>query len=95
MWAYQTTKKTPTGQTPFSLTYGLEAIVPVEMTVPTRRISQYDVSQNEAGQTVALELIDKHRNRAELRNEAYKRNVAKYHDRHVQLKTFKNGSLVL
>ncbi|GKU98868.1 hypothetical protein SLEP1_g11806 [Rubroshorea leprosula] len=31
LWAYRTTHKTPTGETPFNLTYGSEAVVPVEV----------------------------------------------------------------
>ena len=30
-WAYRTTARSTTGETPFSLAYGYEAIVPVEL----------------------------------------------------------------
>ena len=33
LWAYRTTAKTPTGETPFKLTYGTEAVIPVEIGV--------------------------------------------------------------
>ena len=29
--AYRTTVRTPTGETPFNLTYGTEAVIPVEL----------------------------------------------------------------
>ena len=31
LWAYRTAAKTPIGETPFNLTYGTEAVFPVEL----------------------------------------------------------------
>ena len=31
VWAYRTTARTPTGETPFRVTYGTEAVIPVEV----------------------------------------------------------------
>ena len=40
LWAYRTTARTPTGETPFKLTYGTEAVIPVEVGVTsTRRVA--------------------------------------------------------
>ena len=36
LWAYRTTHKTATGHTPFSLAYGSEAMIPVEIEVPSQ-----------------------------------------------------------
>ncbi|XP_042485794.1 uncharacterized protein LOC122066035 [Macadamia integrifolia] len=38
LWAYRTSIRTPTGATPYSLVYGMEAILPVELEVPSLRI---------------------------------------------------------
>ncbi|CAL8992761.1 unnamed protein product [Prunus brigantina] len=35
LWAYRTTKQRSTGETPFSLPYGMEAIIPPHITVPS------------------------------------------------------------
>jgi hypothetical protein len=35
LWAYRTTTRTPTGATPFSLTYGTEAVIPAEVGSPS------------------------------------------------------------
>ena len=35
LWAVRTTIRGPTGETPFALTYGSEALAPVEMGLPT------------------------------------------------------------
>ncbi|GER28787.1 gag-pol polyprotein [Striga asiatica] len=37
LWAYRTTARSSTGETPFSLTYGSEAMIPVELGSPTYR----------------------------------------------------------
>ena len=47
MWAYRTTPRATTGETPFSLTYGFEAIVPTEISLPTYRVASYDDQLNE------------------------------------------------
>jgi hypothetical protein len=46
LWAYRTTCKKMTMQTPFKLVYGLEAIVPMEYLVPSLRISDFTDMNN-------------------------------------------------
>ena len=42
LWAYRTTTRTPTGETPFSLTYGAEAVIPVEVGLTSFRREFFD-----------------------------------------------------
>ena len=37
LWAYRTTARTPTTETPFRLTYGIEAVFPVDVGVTSIR----------------------------------------------------------
>ena len=37
LWAYRTTARRPIGISPFALTYGMEAIIPTEIGMPTLR----------------------------------------------------------
>lgn len=37
LWAYQTTLGCPTGNTPFTLAYGMDAVIPIEIGMPIAR----------------------------------------------------------
>jgi transposase InsO family protein len=38
LWAYRTSIRTATGQTPFSLVVGMDAILPIELKIPSLRV---------------------------------------------------------
>ena len=40
LWAYRTSKREATGTSPFALTYGHDAILPVEVSVPSLRVAR-------------------------------------------------------
>ena len=46
LWAYRTTTRTPTGETPFRLAYGIEAVIPAEMGLTSYRVESYDKDKN-------------------------------------------------
>ena len=46
LWADRTTSKNATGQTPFSLVFGAEAMIPTEMVMPTARKHLQDGGTN-------------------------------------------------
>ena len=41
LWAYRTTVRTPTWETPFKLAYGSEAVIPVEVHMTSHRVKKY------------------------------------------------------
>ncbi|XP_071709187.1 uncharacterized protein [Rutidosis leptorrhynchoides] len=47
LWAHRTTHKNSTGETPFSLVYGSEAVIPAEITIPIERILSYSEGEND------------------------------------------------
>ncbi|XP_071688614.1 uncharacterized protein [Rutidosis leptorrhynchoides] len=47
LWAHRTTPKDRINETPFSLVYGTEAVIPVEVLAPTERITTFDEQQND------------------------------------------------
>ena len=46
LWAYRTIARSTTRETPFSLAYGYEAIVLVELCVGSLRRDNFDLEQN-------------------------------------------------
>ena len=46
LWAYQTTLRRSTGETPFSLTYGAEAVISVEVNLCSARVSRFSPAEN-------------------------------------------------
>uniref|UniRef100_A0A2N9FY65 RNase H type-1 domain-containing protein n=1 Tax=Fagus sylvatica TaxID=28930 RepID=A0A2N9FY65_FAGSY len=47
LWAYRTTVRTPTKETPFKLTFGTEAVIPVEIGLTTLRTTFHKEEENE------------------------------------------------
>ncbi|GJS20291.1 reverse transcriptase domain-containing protein [Tanacetum coccineum] len=54
LWAHRTMIKSSNGDTPFSLTYGTEAVIPAEIGMPTIRTAEVDLVQNIAHQISLL-----------------------------------------
>ena len=95
LWSYRTTPRTPTGETPFSLAYGCEAMAPVEVGISTYRREMFDESLNEELLKMHLDLIDEHRQNAQLRAASYQQRVKHFFDGRVKTKNFEIGDLVL
>ena len=72
LWIYRTTPRATTGETPFSLTFRLEAVVLTEIGLPTYRVANYDNRGNEEALRAELDLIDEKRDLAYLRMAAFK-----------------------
>lgn len=47
LWTYRTTPWRSTRETPFSMTYSFEEVIPLEMGFPTLRTSQFDPNEND------------------------------------------------
>jgi len=43
LWAYRISERTAIGATPYSLMYGDEAIIPLEIEIPSLRIALVDI----------------------------------------------------
>ncbi|XP_070025059.1 uncharacterized protein [Nicotiana sylvestris] len=57
--AYQITTKTSTGESPFSLVYGAEALIPVDIGEPSKRYTQATEESNEEEMQVNLDYLKK------------------------------------
>ncbi|XP_072054812.1 uncharacterized protein [Arachis hypogaea] len=61
LWSYNTSIQSATGKTPFKLVYGAEALIPVEVSVPTLRAELYDQLNNLQARTAELDLVEEER----------------------------------
>ena len=95
LWAYRTTIRIPTGETPFRMTFGTKAVVPVEIGLTIFRIAMYDDQQNDEHIRLNLDLVDEVQEKAEARMKRYQKNMAHYHNMKVKQRQFDIGALVL
>ena len=67
LWAYRTTARMPTGETPFRLTYRSEAVILAEVGLTSYRVHNHDESKNDEAIHLQLDLVDESRATAEQR----------------------------
>ena len=70
LWAYRTTAKTPTGETPFRLAYETDAVIPAEVGLTSYRVENYN-EDNEEALCLQLDLVDEVRATVEQRLARY------------------------
>ncbi|XP_074336963.1 uncharacterized protein LOC141674137 [Apium graveolens] len=95
MWSYNTTPRSTTGETPFMLTYGYEAMVPVEVGLGSLRRDRYAERDAEVNQRLHLDLLEEARENSQLRVAAYQQRVIRYYNKKVKGQLLKVGDLVL
>uniref|UniRef100_A0A2N9I556 RNA-directed DNA polymerase n=1 Tax=Fagus sylvatica TaxID=28930 RepID=A0A2N9I556_FAGSY len=80
LWAYRTTVRTPTKETPFKLTFGTEAVIPVEIGLTTFRTTFHREEENEGQLCLNLDLLDETREKAAQRIALYQGRMARYYN---------------
>ncbi|GJY67343.1 reverse transcriptase domain-containing protein [Tanacetum coccineum] len=73
IWSHRTMIKSSNEETPFSLTYGMEAVIPAEIGMPTLRTMEVDPTKNDEALEINLDLIKEKREQAAIQ-EAKKQN---------------------
>ena len=86
LWAYRTTARTPTGETPFRLTYGTEAVIPVEVGVTSIRRGTFNEGINDDELRLNLDCLDEVRDNASSKMTKYQKKMAEYYDKSVKLR---------
>lgn len=95
---YRTSVRTSTGATPFSLVYGMEAVLPIEVEIPSMRVlmeaklTDVDWIQSRYDQ---LNLIEEKRLTAMCHGQLYQQRMKKAFDKKVKPRVFREGDLVL
>ncbi|XP_028058191.1 uncharacterized protein LOC114262049 [Camellia sinensis] len=95
LWAYQTTPRRSTGETPYSLTYGMEAVIPLEVGLPTIRSEIFEPADNDEAIAQALDIAEERREAALIRLAAYQQQLIKSFNKNVRPWQFLPGDLVL
>uniref|UniRef100_A0A2N9GN13 Integrase catalytic domain-containing protein n=1 Tax=Fagus sylvatica TaxID=28930 RepID=A0A2N9GN13_FAGSY len=95
LWTFRTTPRRSTGETPFSLAYGSEAVIPLEIGLPTLRTSEWEPTRNDMAQSQALDLLEERREQAMIRLASYQQQLKKGYNKNIRPRSFQQGDLVL
>nr|GEV98571.1 reverse transcriptase domain-containing protein [Tanacetum cinerariifolium] len=82
------------GDTPFSLTYEMKALIPSKINMPTLRASEVDLVQNDEALGINLDLLKEKREQAAIREAKSKAKMEMYYNSKVQSASFKSRDLV-
>jgi hypothetical protein len=85
----------PTGQSPYILVYGFEAILPADIMWDSPVVEQYDEGISEDSRRVDIDGLEEARCAALVQSARYLEGIRLYHDRNVKERSFNVGDLVL
>ena len=75
LWTYRTTPRRSTGETTFSMTYGAEAVIPLEFGFPTSRTDQFNVKENNSLLLDSLDVVEERREVVTVKMAYYQRKL--------------------
>ena len=95
LWAYRTTPHRSTEETPFSMSYGAETVIPIETGFPTLRTQSFNSSNNDELLERSLDLIKERRESAMVQLAYYQHKLKQGYDAKVKLRLIEPKDLVL
>ena len=95
LWTYRTTPRRSTGETPFSMTYRAEAVIPLETNFPTLKTSTFCPNANNGLLEKNLDLIEEKRESAMIQLAYYQQKFKQGYDAKVKLRPLAPRDLVL
>ena len=95
LWTYRTTPLRSIGETPFSMTYGVEAVIPLEIGFPTLRTSSFTPSNNDELLGKSLDLIGEKKGECHGPTAYYQHKLKQGYNANVKLRPLMPGNLVL
>ncbi|XP_026396269.1 uncharacterized protein LOC113290897 [Papaver somniferum] len=93
--AYRTTRRSVTGESPFLLTYGTEAVIPTEIIMSTTKTEAWEKNLTTDMMLERLDDLEERREAALQRMENYQRRLAREYNKKVKLRNFVEGQHVL
>nr|GEU44483.1 reverse transcriptase domain-containing protein [Tanacetum cinerariifolium] len=94
LWAHLTMIKTRNEDTPFSFTYGTEAVIPVEIGMPSIRCAEVNQAENDEGLLLNLDILKERRQKVAVREARNKAKMEKYYNAKVCSTSFCLGDFV-
>ena len=95
LWIYRTTPSKSMGETPFSMTYRVEAEIPLETGFPTLRTSLFAPNSNDNQLEKSLDLVEEWRENAIVQLAYYQQKLKQGYDSSAKLKPLAPRDLVL
>jgi hypothetical protein len=95
LWGLHTQPSNPTGQSPYFLVYGSEAILRADIMWDSPAVEQYDEGIAEDSRRVNIGGLEEARCAALVQSARYLEGIRRYHDRNVKERSFNVGDLVL
>jgi len=92
---YHCTPQAATNETPYRLTYGIDAMILIEVREPSTRRLMFQQQKNEENMRVELETTKEVCETMRIKEEAAKLRAAKRYNTKVQPRAFQLGNLVL
>src|SRR6266508_3354616 len=94
-WALRTSPSRATGESPFFLTYGSEAVLPTELEFRSPRVRNFNEKQSEDSRLEDLDQLEEARDIAAIQLAIYLQGLRRYHDHNIRGRAFCTGDLVL
>ena len=76
LWAYRTTLRRSIGETPFSLMYGGEAVIPTEVNLCSAQVAEFTLAQNDRLLVKHLDSLEKYQEAMTIRLAEYQQKLA-------------------
>jgi len=98
LWGYRTSIRASIGATPYSLVYGSEVVLPIEVEIQSLRVLVETKVLEEDWAKVRYEqlaLIDERRARVQYHAQGYQKRIAREFNKKVKPRNLKEGNLVL
>jgi hypothetical protein len=95
VWGLKTQPSKATGQTPFFLVYGSEAILPTGIIWKSPRVEMYNEGEADEARQLELDSVEEAHCTALVQSARYLQGIRRYHDPYVREWSFSIGNLVL
>ena len=76
------------GETPFSLMYGAEAVIPAKVNLCSARVLEFNMSQNDSLLIERIDLLEEYRDTATIQLAEYQQKLARRYNQDIRVREF-------